>query len=138
MKNLINKINNSIIFHTKEKNKSYLQAYRNIKTDLEYIYSKNTNLDPIEGLKKLKKERLNNLEIYNKDTDLYNQENLELLIINTYLPKEIDESVIIDYLTELHPISRNKMDFRKYQDECFEKFGQKVDSQIILKFIKNL
>lgn len=138
MKSLINKINNSIIFHTKEKNKNYLQAYRNIKTDLEYIYSKNINLDPIEGLKKLKKERLNNLEIYNKDTDLYNQENLELLIINTYLPKEIDESVIINYLTELHPISRNKMDFKKYQDECFEKFGQKVDSQIILKFIKNL
>lgn len=138
MKNLINKINNSIIFHTKEKNKNYLQAYRNIKTDLEYLYSKNINLDPIEGLKKLKKERLNNLEIYNKDTDLYNQENLELLIINTYLPIEIEESIIIDYLTKLHPISRNKADFKKYQDECFEKFGQKVSSQTILKFIKNI
>ena len=120
------------------KNALLLQGYRNLKSDFEYQMSKNPKLDEIDLLKKLHKSRRDNMEVYKGvKEDLYNQEFIEAEIIEPFIPTPPSEQEVIDYLTSLHPISRSKMNFPQYQNECVEKFGQKVDAQVIFKFIRN-
>lgn len=120
------------------KNTLLLTGYRNLKSDFEYQISKNPKLDEIDLLKKLYKSRKDNMEVYkNVKEDLYNQEYVEAEILEPFIPTPPSEKEVIDYLTSLHPISRSKMNFPQYQNECVEKFGQKVDAQIIFKFIRN-
>lgn len=120
------------------KNVLLLTGYRNLKSDFEYQTSKNPKLDEVELLKKLYKSRVDNMEVYKGvKEDLYNQESTEAEILKPFIPTPPSEQEVIDYLTSLHPISRSKMNFPQYQNECVEKFGQKVDAQIIFKFIKN-
>lgn len=120
------------------KNTLLLTGYRNLKSDFEYQISKNPKLDEIDLLKKLYKSRKDNMEVYrNVKEDLYNQEYVEAEILEPFIPTPPSEKEVIDYLTSLHPISRSKMNFPQYQNECLEKFGQKVDAQIIFKFIRN-
>jgi uncharacterized protein YqeY len=120
------------------KNVLLLTGYRNLKSDFEYQISKNPKLDEIELLKKLYKSRKDNMEVYKGvREDLYNQEFTEAEILEPFIPTPPTEQEVIDYLTSLHPISRSKMNFPQYQSECVEKFGQKVDAQVIFKFIRN-
>lgn len=120
------------------KNVQLLTGYRNLKSDFEYQMSKNPKLDEVDLLKKLYKSRKDNMEVYKGvKEDLYNQEFTEAEIIEPFIPTPPSEQEVIDYLTSLHPISRSKMNFPQYQNECVEKFGQKVDAQIIFKFIRN-
>lgn len=120
------------------KNTLLLTGYRNLKSDFEYQMSKNPKLDEIDLLKKLYKSRRDNMEVYKGvKEDLYNQEFTEAEIIEPFIPTPPSEQEVIDYLVSLHPISRSKMNFPQYQNECVEKFGQKVDAQIIFKFIRN-
>lgn len=120
------------------KNVLLLTGYRNLKSDFEYQMSKNPKLDEIELLKKLYKSRKDNMEVYKGvKEDLYNQEFTEAEILDPFIPTPPTEQEVIDYLTSLHPISRSKMNFPQYQNECVEKFGQKIDAQIIFKFIRN-
>lgn len=120
------------------KNTLLLTGYRNLKSDFEYQMSKNPKLDEIDLLKKLYKSRKDNMEVYKGvKEDLYNQEFTEAEIIEPFIPTPPSEQEVIDYLVSLHPISRSKMNFPQYQNECVEKFGQKVDAQIIFKFIRN-
>lgn len=120
------------------KNTLLLQGYRNLKSDFEYQMSKNPKLDEIDLLKKLYKSRRDNMEVYKGvKEDLFNQEFAEAEILEPFIPTPPSEQEVIDYLTLLHPISRSKMNFPQYQNECIEKFGQKIDAQVIFKFIKN-
>lgn len=120
------------------KNTLLLTGYRNLKSDFEYQMSKNPKLDEIDLLKKLYKSRKDNMEVYKGvKEDLYNQEFTEAEIIEPFIPTPPSEQEVIDYLVSLHPISRSKMNFPQYQNECVEKFGQKVDAQVIFKFIRN-
>jgi len=120
------------------KNTLLLQGYRNLKSDFEYQISKNPKLDEIDLLKKLYKSRKDNMEIYKGvKEDLFNQEFTEAEILEPFIPIPPSEQEVIDYLTSLHPISRSKMNFPQYQNECVEKFGQKIDAQVIFKFIRN-
>ena len=120
------------------KNTLLLKGYRNLKSDFEYNMSKNTKLDELDLLKKLHKSRKDNCVLYKGINDeLYRQEFIEVEILDPFIPTPPLEKEVIDYLTSLHPISRSKMNFPQYQNECVEKFGQKVDAQIIFKFIRN-
>lgn len=120
------------------KNTLLLQGYRNLKSDFEYQMSKNRKLDEIDLLKKLYKSRRDNMEVYKGvKEDLFNQEFAEAEILEPFIPTPPSEQEVIDYLTSLHPISRSKMNFPQYQNECVEKFGQKIDAQVIFKFIRN-
>lgn len=120
------------------KNTLLLTGYRNLKSDFEYQMSKNPKLDEIDLLKKLYKSRKDNMEVYKGvKEDLYNQEFTEAEIIEPFIPTPPSEQEVVDYLVSLHPISRSKMNFPQYQNECVEKFGQKVDAQVIFKFIRN-
>lgn len=120
------------------KNTLLLAGYRNLKSDFEYQMSKNSKLDEVELLKKLHKSRKDNMEVYKGvKEDLYNQELIESEILEPFIPTPPSEQEVIDYLVSLHPISRSKMNFPQYQNECVEKFGQKIDAKIIFKFITN-
>ena len=114
-----------------------LQGYRNIKSDFTYISSNKTELSPLDILKQMYKERVDNVKIYEASDrkDLWLQELTERNIIQAWLPKEPDEKEVVDFLNTLTDIPKSKSSFKKFQDACFEKFGQKVDSQIISKFI---
>lgn len=114
-----------------------LQGYRNIKSDFTYISSNKTELSPLDILKQMYKERVDNVKIYEASDrkDLWLQELTERNIIQAWLPKEPDEKEVVDFLNTLTNIPKSKSSFKKFQDACFEKFGQKVDSQIISKFI---
>lgn len=120
------------------KNTSLLAGYRNLKSDFEYQMSKNPKCDEIELLKKLHKSRLDNCELYkNVKEDLFKQEFIEAEILQSFIPKPPNEDVVIKYLSELFPTNRLKSNFPLYQEKCIEKFGQKIDSKVIFKFISN-
>lgn len=119
------------------RNENRLQGYRNIKSDFNYISSNNPDLSAIDILKKMYKERADNVNIYqaNDRRDLWLQENTEKNLLQKWLPKEPEEFEVIEFLKTLTDIPKSKSSFKKFQDACSEKFGQKVDSQIILNFI---
>lgn len=119
------------------RNENRLQGYRNIKSDFNYISSNNPNLSAIDILKKMYKERADNVNIYqaNDRRDLWLQENTEKNLLQKWLPKEPEEFEVVEFLKTLTDIPKSKSSFKKFQDACSEKFGQKVDSQIILNFI---
>lgn len=141
MSKFLNYIDEQIKYQMKlGENKSilHLTGYRNLKSDYEYQIFKNKKLDEIELLKKMYKSRIENSELYKgKKEDLFNQEIIEAEILKSFIPEPPSEKEVIDYLTELYPISRSKMNFPVYQEKCIEKFGQKIDSKIIFKFITN-
>lgn len=116
-----------------------LTGYRNIKSDFNYAASKSDNLTVTDIIKKLYKERCENAEIYmNSDRiDLWTQENIEKEILERYLPEEPSEKEIISFLQGLNDIPKQKSSFKIFQEKCTEKFGQKIDSKIILDFINN-
>lgn len=118
------------------KNENKLTGLRNIKSDFNYIASKNNKLSAIDILKSMYKERSDNASLYLSEgrNDLWIQENTELNLLNNYLPPEPSKTQVVDFLNELD-IPKQKSSFKKFQDACVEKFGQKIDSQIILDFI---
>lgn len=119
------------------RNENRLQGYRNIKSDFNYISSNNPDLSAIDILKKMYKERADNVNIYqaNDRRDLWLQENIEKNLLQKWLPKEPEKFEVVEFLKTLTDIPKSKSSFKKFQDACSEKFGQKVDSQIILNFI---
>ena len=119
------------------RNENRLQGFRNIKSDFNYISSNNPDLSAIDILKKMYKERADNVNIYqaNDRRDLWLQENTEKNLLQKWLPKEPEEFEVVEFLKTLTDIPKSKSSFKKFQDACSEKFGQKVDSQIILNFI---
>ena len=118
------------------KNECRLIGLRNIKSDFNYIASKNNKLSAIDILKSMYKERSDNASLYLSEgrNDLWIQENTELNLLNNYLPPEPSKTQVVNFLNELD-IPKQKSSFKKFQDACVEKFGQKIDSQIILDFI---
>lgn len=118
------------------KNENKLTGLRNIKSDFNYIASKNNKLSAIDILRSMYKERSDNANLYLSEgrNDLWIQENIELNLLNNYLPPEPSKTQVVDFLNELD-IPKQKSSFKKFQDACVEKFGQKIDSQIILDFI---
>lgn len=119
------------------KNENRLIGLRNIKSDFNYIQSKNPKLEALDILKKLYKEREDNEKLYNDagKTDLWLQEHIEKEILSRWIPKEPEPEEVFNFLYSLADIPKIKSSFKKYQSECTKHFGQKVDSNIILEFI---
>lgn len=114
----------------------WLQNYRNLKTDFEYLKSNNPKLSDIDILIRMKKERQDNQKLY-KDAgkkDLEQNEIAELTILQNFIPKEPSEVEIIDFLKTLN-IEKSKKNFKQFQEKCENQFGIKVNSKIILQFI---
>ena len=119
------------------RNDNILSGLRNIKSDFNYISSKDSKLTAIDILKRIYKERLENERLYKDQnrTDLWLQEHTESKLLEGFLPKEPDEKEVISFLESLSDITKTKSSFKKFQDACTKHFGQKIDSEIILDFI---
>lgn len=114
-----------------------LTGLRNIKSDFNYISSKESKLTTLDILKKLYREREENEKFYQdaEKTDLWLQEHTEVEILKRWIPEEPKETEVFDFLNTLTDISKEKSSFKKYQTACIEHFGQSIDSAIILKYI---
>ena len=119
------------------RNENILTGLRNIKSDFNYIASKDSKISTIDILKRLRDERVENAKIYkdNNRIDLWLQENTEANILNSYLPAEPSYNEIIEFLETLS-IPKQKSSFKKFQNACNDHFGQKINSEIILEFIE--
>lgn len=113
-----------------------LQALRNIKSDFNYIHSKDPEKSEVELLKSLYKEREENSKFYEQGSDLYMQEVVEMNILKQFIPTAPADKDVITYLNTLS-IEKSKKNFKKFQDSCESQFGQKVNSQLILDFINS-
>lgn len=113
-----------------------LQGLRNIKTDYNYIHSKDPNKSEVELLKSLYKEREENSKTYEQGSDLYLQEVIEMDILKPFIPKAPADKDVLAYLNTLN-IEKSKKNFKKFQESCESQFGQKVNSQLILDFINS-
>lgn len=113
-----------------------LTALRNIKSDYNYIHSKDNKKSEIDILKSLYKEREENSKFYEPGSDLYMQEIAEMNILKPFIPKEPDEKEVFIFLESLG-YEKSKRNFKRFQDACENKFGQKINSNVILKFIES-
>ena len=119
------------------KNENELNGFRNIKSDFNYASSNDPNADAVDIVKKLYKERIENASTYknNDRLDLWIQEETEARILEKWIPAEPSKQSVIDFLKSLTDIPKAKSSFKKFQDACSQKFGQKIDSKIIAEFI---
>lgn len=134
--NVLEFLNSNIEKYTKEQNHKMLVSFRNIKS--EYIYEKEkTKNSDIDILRKMFNKRLEASNIY-KDVNqnLYEDETREMSIIHPFLPPELSKKQVLDFLNSLS-ISKEKKNFKLFQNECESNFGQKVDSKIILEYLNS-
>lgn len=111
-----------------------LTALRNIKSDYNYIHSKDNKKSEVEILKSMYKEREENSQIYEQGSDLYMQEIAEMNILKQFIPTAPLDSEVLEFLSTLN-YEKTKRNFKRFQDACENQFGQKVNSQLILNYI---
>lgn len=112
-----------------------LTGLRNIKSDYDYLHSKNPKQSEVEILKTLYKEREGNTSVYQQGSELYLQEVIEMEILKPFIPEAPKDSEVLEFLATLE-LEKLKSNFKKFQEACETKFGQKVDSNLILKYIE--
>ena len=113
-----------------------LTGLRNIKSDYNYIHSKDNKKSEVEILKSMYKEREENSQNYTKGSELYLQEITEMNILKPFIPAEPSDNDVQSFLNTLD-IEKSKRNFKKFQDACENQFGQKVNSQLILNYINS-
>lgn len=113
-----------------------LTGLRNIKSDYNYIHSKNNKKSEVEILKLMYKEREENSQNYTTGSELYLQEITEMNILKPFIPAEPSDNDVQSFLNTLD-VEKSKKNFKKFQDACENHFGQKVNSQLILNFINS-
>lgn len=112
-----------------------LTGLRNIKSEYIYTKEKNKGLSEGELVKKMHKVRNETAELYvGVNEDLRMQEILEINILTPFLPEELNWQDVVEFLNTLE-LTKEKKNFKKFQTEAENHFGQKVDSIVILDFI---
>lgn len=114
-----------------------LTGLRNIKSDYNYIHSKDNKKSEVEILKSMYKEREENSHNYTIGSELYLQEITEMNILKQFIPAEPNDKDVLAFLNSIWDIEKSKKNFKKFQDACETQFGQKVNSQLILNFINS-
>lgn len=129
-------LNTNIEQYIKEKNSKMLTAFRNIKS--EYVYEQEkSKLSDDELIKKMYNKRRETAAIYlDTNADLYEAENLEMNILHPFLKKEPSQDEVMDFLKTLNT-EKNVKNFKVFQMQCQEKFGQKVNSEYIIEYINS-
>ena len=95
------------------------------------------NLEVQTVIKKMFNKRKEACEIYrDKNLELFEAENREMIILHPFLPISVPKNVILQYLKGLS-ITKDKKNFKAFQDACVEEFGEKVESSIILEHINS-
>lgn len=129
-------VNSNIEKYMKEQNHKMLIASRNIKSEYVYTKEKSGSTDG-EIIKKMFNKRKETCEIYrDKNLELFEAENREMIILYPFLPVSVPKNVILQYLKGLS-IVKDKKNFKAFQDACVEEFGEKVESSIILEHINS-
>lgn len=129
-------VNSNIEKYMKEQNHKMLVAFRNIKSEYVYTKEKSRSADS-EIIKKMFNKRKETCEIYrDKNLELFEAENREMIILHPFLPISVPKNVILQYLKGLS-ITKDKKNFKAFQDACVEEFGEKVESSIILEHINS-
>lgn len=59
-----------------------------------------------------------------------------MVILHPFLPVSVPKNVVLQYLNRLS-ITKDKKNFKAFQDACMEEFGEKVESSIILEHINS-
>lgn len=129
-------VNSNIEKYMKEQNHKMLIAFRNIKSEYLYMEEKSKDTEG-EIIKKMFNKRKETCEIYkDKNQELFDDENREMIILHPFVPKEVPEKVVLQFLETL-PIEKTKRNFVAFQNECLKEFGEKVNSSVILKHINS-
>lgn len=136
MENFLEHIDRNIKICIKNQAHPMLVAFRNIKS--EFIYEKEkSKLSDSEIIKKMYNKRKEAAAIYEStNIDLYKAELGESALLEPFLPPELDKNDILEFLKSLS-ITKEKKNFKLFQTECENHFGQKVDSKIILEYLNS-
>lgn len=88
-------VNSNIEKYMKEQNHKMLIAFRNIKSEYVYMKEKSGETDT-EIIKKMFNKRKETCEIYkNKNLELFEAENREMVILHPFLPVSVPKNVIL-------------------------------------------
>ena len=139
LKNIIDKEIKESMF---QKNKNRLIALRAIKAAilLEEKSGSSHNFNENQLLMKLIKQRKDSLTLYKEQnrSDLAIKEEEEINIINEFLPKQMNESELIDQISKIiNSVNATSMkDMGKVMGIATKKFNGKADNGKIAKIIK--
>ena len=139
LKNIIDKEIKESMF---QKNKNRLIALRAIKAAilLEEKSGSSNNFNENQLLMKLIKQRKDSLTLYKEQnrSDLAIKEEEEINIISEFLPKQMNESELIDQISEIiSSINATSMkDMGKVMGIATKQFNGKVDNGKIAQIIK--
>lgn len=110
-------VNSNIEKYMKEQNHKMLIAFRNIKSEYVYTKEKSGSTDG-EIIKKMFNKRKETCEIYrDKNLELFEAENREMIILYPFLPVSVPKNVILQYLKGLS-IVRTRRILRPFKSLC--------------------
>ena len=139
LKNIIDKEIKESMF---QKNKNRLMALRAIKAAilLEEKSGSSNNFNENQLLMKLIKQRKDSLTLYKEQnrSDLAIIEEEEINIISEFLPKQMNESELINQISEIiSSVNATSMkDMGKIMEIATKKFNGKADNRKIAQIIK--
>ena len=145
--NLVNKINADLITAMKSKNESALRAIRAIKAALLLLKTEAGGTEiseeaEIKLLQRLVKQRKESIEVYSKQnrSDLVTIENEELIIIESYLPKQMSiEEIEVELKGIINESGASTIsDLGKVMPLAIKKFSGKADGKTISDVLKRL
>ena len=145
--NLVEKINKDLIEAMKAKDEIRLRAIRAMKSAFLIAGTETGNKDindeiAMKAMMKMAKQRKDSIEIFEKENrnDLAQKEKEELSIIETYLPKAMIESELIDALKLIiAEVGANSMqEVGKIMPVAMKKLAGKTDGKSINIALKKI
>lgn len=145
---IFQEINNLVVISMKAKEKQKLLALRNIKAAFT-TKMKESNADELSDedalviLKKLQKMRKESIELFQKSTgreDMIAQEELELKLIEHYLPQLADEATTKKWVKEAIEATgaTSKKEFGKVMGMIMKNHKNEVDGDMVKKITTEL
>lgn len=144
---LFDKINDDLKEAMKQKDQAALRAIRGIKSALLLMQSEEgrtsiTEQDEIRLLQKMVKQRMDSLEIYEKQNrqDLAVLEKEELDVITKYLPVQMSENEVRDIIATIITESgaKSTADLGKVMSAAMARLSGKSDGKTISAIVREL
>jgi len=144
--NLETKINEELKIAMKNQDKIRIDALRSIRSAIiEFNKSgvghEMTEEDSIKILNSLAKKRKESIEMFNKGNrpDLAEKEQAELMVIQEFLPKQMDDSEIeIELKKIIAEMNATSKDFGKVMGTAMKKFSGRADGSKVQSILKTL
>jgi uncharacterized protein YqeY len=145
--NLVDQINQDIITAMKAKNEDRLRALRSIKSAFLLVGAETGNKQisneaAIQAIQKLAKQRKDSIAIYGEQNrqDLVDKEESELVVLNEFLPKQMDEDAIKATLKTLiaETGATSLKEIGKVMPLAMKTMAGKADGGLISKTLKEL